>query len=403
MTKILSKKHRRSVPLWWWVGLRMSALAVGVALTIAFGMWLYLYIEDVSTLSQVPTKARQEIEQLRKKPERNEARLRQLYASYYEIKQFMPGLSNPDWMTFAVMVVVAVPTIIVLGLWVSRPLSRQFTLIAGAAQRVSEGDFETQVKVISVGPDELIGLVYNFNDMTTRLQQYERELRESSAMLAHELRTPLHAAMGRIQGMMDEIFPLEMDQLQSVHRQLEQINRLVGDLHLVSLARAGQLLLERDDFSLRDLIAERLEWAAPRLQAVGIAPTWPSTTPIRLYADRDRIGQVLSILIDNVLRYAAQGKVLEIGVQQTSDAVTITIGDRGTGVADEQIASMVDRFWRAENSRARHSGGSGLGLAIAAAICQAHTGKLECRKRDGGGLLVVAQLPIQIFELDMRS
>lgn len=226
-----------------------------------------------------------------------------------------------------------------------------------------------------------------------RLQQYEREVRASSAVLAHELRTPLNAAMGRVQGMLDGVFPLEAAQLQAVHRQLDEINRLISDLYLVSLARAGQLVLEREEFSLRELLAERLEWAAPRLQQAGMVLLWPEATALTVHADRGRTGQLLSILIDNVLRYAADGKVLEMTARRVGAMVEICVSDRGAGVPEDQLPTMLDRFWRAERSRARDCGGSGLGLAIAAAICQAHGGDLACRNRQGGGLAVTACLP----------
>ena len=203
--------------------------------------------------------------------------------------------------------------------------------------------------------------------------------------------------MGRVQGMMDEVFPLEQDQLGAILRQLEQINRLVGDLHLVSLARAGQLPLEMDSFPLQELIAERLEWAAADLDRAGIKPVVSAATHIQLYADRDRIGQVLTILVENVLRYAARGKTLEIDANSTPLGTTITVSDHGPGVAPEHLPAMLDRFWRAETSRARHSGGSGLGLAIAAAVCRAHGGELECGNRSAGGLIVSVRLPTRTF------
>lgn len=389
--------RRRPGSLWWWFGLRMSALAVGTVLAVAIGMWAYFDIADTLTLRQAPPETRQEIERLREDPRGNEPRLWELMERYHNIERFGPGLTNPDWLMLAVMVVVAIPVVILVGLWLSRPLSRQFVLIAEAARRVSEGHFGNRVDAVTTAPDELAGLVRNFNDMTTRLQQYEREVRDSSAMLAHELRTPLNAAMGRVQGMMDEVFPLEQDQLGAILRQLEQINRLVGDLHLVSLARAGQLPLEMDSFPLQELIAERLEWAAADLDRAGIKPVVSAATHIQLYADRDRIGQVLTILIENVLRYAARGKTLEIDANSTPLGTTITVSDHGPGVAPEHLPAMLDRFWRAETSRARHSGGSGLGLAIAAAVCRAHGGELECGNRSAGGLIVSVRLPTRTF------
>ncbi|MCW2065914.1 UNVERIFIED_ORG: signal transduction histidine kinase [Stenotrophomonas maltophilia] len=371
----------------------MSALAVGTVLVIAVGMWAYFDITDALALRQAPEETRQEIKQLREDPRGNETRLWTLLERYYNIKRLSPGLTNPDWLMLAVMVIISIPIVILLGMWISRPLSRQFVLIAEAARRVSEGHFGNRVSAVVATPGELADLVRNFNDMTMRLQQYEREVRDSSAMLAHELRTPLNAAMGRIQGMMDEVFPMEQDQLGAVLRQLVQINRLVGDLHLVSLARAGQLPLELDSFPLDEVIVERLEWAAADLAQAGIRPVVSNATRIWLYADRDRIGQVLTILIDNVLRYAVRGKVLEIDAYSASSGTVITVADRGPGVAEAYLPNMQDRFWRAETSRARHSGGSGLGLAIAAAVCRAHGGELECGNRSQGGLIVSVHLP----------
>lgn len=385
-------------PLWWWVGLRMSALAVGAVITIAAGMWLYFQVDDQRLLRRMPVAERREFEQLRLHPGQNEARLWQLIQKHSPANRFLPGLANPDWIALFVMVCATVPVLVLLGLWTARPLSRQFTRIAEAARSVSHGEFATRVGVTAAAPQELTELANNFNDMTMRLQQYEREVRASSAVLAHELRTPLNAAMGRVQGMLDGVFPLQPAQLQAVHRQLEEINRLISDLYLVSLARAGQLVLEREEFPLRELLAERLGWAAPRLQQAAMVTAWPETTALLVYADRGRTGQLLSILIDNVLRYAAEGKVLEIGARRAGRLVEISVSDRGAGVGEDQLPNMLDRFWRAERSRARDCGGSGLGLAIAAAICQAHGGDLTCSNRQGGGLMVTARLPLRGHE-----
>lgn len=385
----------RTSPLWMWVGLRMSALAVVAVVLIAFGMWLYFGARDTLALEYAPAHVRLEIEVLRQHPRENEARLRQLLPQIYDIERLVPGLSNPDWWMLIAMVAVAVPLIVLCGLAASRPLSRQFTQVAEAARRVSEGDFFARVDRVVTAPGELADLAVDFNDMASKLQQYEREVRDSSALLAHELRTPLNAAMGRIQGMLDDVFPMSVEQLNQVLRPLEQINRLVGDLHLVSLARAGQLTLDMDEFRLSDLVDERLEWVSAALRDADIVAVRECPSELRLFADRDRIGQVLTILIDNVMRYARSGKSLEIAAQGSSSAVAISVSDRGPGVAPAEIQHMLDRFWRAERSRARDRGGSGLGLAIAAAISQSHGGSLECRLRAGGGLIVVVHLPVR--------
>jgi signal transduction histidine kinase len=382
-------------PLWQWVGLRMSALAVVTVIAIAVSMYIRYAIGDWLTLHHLPVDVRQTMLQLRVHPHQNEARLWALFARYYDVVDFLPGLANKDWLILAVMVAISIPLIVLCGLYASRPLSCQFSNVANAARKVSEGDFSTRASVVPGAPGELAELATNFNSMTAKLQQYERELRESSAMLAHELRTPLNAAMGRVQGMLDEVFPASPEQLQLVHRQLEQINRLVGDLHFLSLARAGQLVLESQEFRLKELIDERTSWAAPALQAADMLPQMAVPEDMLLFGDRDRIGQVLSILIDNAIRYAASGKSLRIKATRDDDNIIIEVSDRGPGVAQEALPRMVDRFWRADSSRARHSGGSGLGLSIASAICHAHGGSLEANNGKGGGLDVRVALPLK--------
>ncbi|KEZ66542.1 two-component system sensor protein, partial [Pseudomonas amygdali pv. tabaci str. ATCC 11528] len=242
-------------------------------------------------------------------------------------------------------------------------------------------------------PDELQALVSDFNTMTTQLGRYELEVSESSAMIAHELRTPLNAAMGRIQGMIDEVFPRDLAQLEMVHRQLNQLNKLVSDLHLLSLASAGQLTLDKTVFSLEKLVAERLSWFATQLDEAGVVVTIDIPQQLTVNADRDRIGQVVNILVENALRYSAMGGELLIVGRARARSMELTVSDRGPGFGSENLEQVFDRFWRAERSRARYSGGSGLGLSIARAICLEHHGTIGVRNRPGGGSVIRLEIP----------
>ncbi|HFJ9612727.1 TPA: sensor histidine kinase [Stenotrophomonas maltophilia] len=378
--------------LWTWVGLRMSGLAVGAVSCVALGMWLHFQLKDERILSALPPQVQQEVRRLVADPHLDEARLWALFQANYAIENFLPGLRNPDWFTLLALLVTSVPFIFVFGFMMSRPLSRQFSSVAKAARQVAEGDFSARAALSPHAPQELAGLAEDFNEMSSRLEQYEREIRDSSAMLAHELRTPLNAAMGRIQGMVDDVFPHSNDQLLLVHRQLEQINRIVGDLHLLSMARAGALSLEEERFALADLVLERIQWVELELQAAGVACQLDLDAGIEVQADRLRMGQVVTIVVDNLLRYASSGGVMDVSLRQEGTRVTLIVGDRGPGVDEADLPRVQDRFWRADRSRARHSGGSGLGLSIAGAICAAHGGVLTIRNRKGGGLEVVVSI-----------
>ncbi|MEE4789298.1 ATP-binding protein [Pseudomonas alliivorans] len=381
-------------PLWHWVGMRMSMLAIGAVIVIAFCMWLHVTVTDWITLHAIPENVRMELQQLQAEPALNISRLRELFVQYYPTDYMLPGIANQEWWLLAGLVGVAIPVIIFLGFLFSRPLSSQFSLIAKGARQVARGDFKTRLPTIDHGPDELQSLVRDFNTMTTQLERYELEVSESSAMIAHELRTPLNAAMGRVQGMIDEVFPSDLAQLKMVSRQLNQLNTLVNDLHLLSLASAGQLVLNKTSFSLEKLVTERLDWFATQLQQAGIEVALDIPSALKLSADRDRIGQVVNILVDNVLRYSAQGGELHITARTIGGQVELAFADRGPGFGEDNLEQVFDRFWRAERSRARYSGGSGLGLSIARAICLEHAAVIRAQNRPGGGSVIRLVIPV---------
>lgn len=179
-----------------------------------------------------------------------------------------------DWLIFYALVLASIPLIIALGFLASRPLSRQFSVVAATARRVTSGDFSARAELVPGAPLELNRLAEDFNAMCEKLSRYEREVLESSAILAHELRTPLNAAMGRVQGILDGVFAPEPDQLTLIHRQLTQLNRLISDLHFLSMARAGELHFIDEPFDMAELVAERMAWSSPAIEEAGMVATF---------------------------------------------------------------------------------------------------------------------------------
>jgi len=143
---------------------------------------------------------------------------------------------------------------------------------------------------------------------------------------------------------------------------------------------------------LDELIVERLAWVEATLAQAGIQPRVEVPAGLVLQADRDRIGQLLSILIDNVARYASAGGAIDISASSLGDCIELVVADRGSGVSAADLPRLRDRFWRAEQSRNRNSGGTGLGLAIADAICQAHGGSLNFELGRDAGLHAIVRL-----------
>lgn len=374
--------------------MRVIALALGSVVLIAICMWLRFALKNLWVYLHMPPALREEFAQLRQHPVLDLARYHQIIDGWWGIYYSDPSIASNDWLTVGVLVIMAIPFIVMVGLRVARPLSTQFSRLATAARAVAEGQFGTTADLVENAPQELVQFTEDFNLMTQQLARYERELRASHVAMAHELRSPLTAAIGRLQGMMDGVFDPDPQQLSMVMKQLRQLSRLTDELHLLSLADAGQLSLECSKIQLVELLRERAAWLAPQAAAAGMVIEIEAKGNARFAGDTFRLGQVFTILMENTLRYAPEGERLTITITQHAAQVNILFRDYGSGVDPQFLPILFDRFTRAESSRARHSGGSGLGLSIARAIVVAHGGEVSASLPADGGLEIALTLPL---------
>ncbi len=380
--------------LWRWICLRILALAIGTVVVIALCMWLRFAIENLWILHRMPTALRDEFEVLRQNPLANPVRFHEIVDAWWGIRYSEPCIAPADWIMVGILVVVMIPFIVVLGLRSARPLSVQFSRLAAVAGTVSKGDFSARALPVNHAPTELVQFTDDFNTMMQQLARYDRELRASHVAMAHELRSPLTAAIGRLQGMIDGVFPPEPRQLAMIMKQLQLLSRLTDELHLLSLADAGQLSLHKSDLDLGELLRERIAWLKPQSDAAEMVFSLHVDGTCLCHADPLRLGQVFIIIMENALRYAAEGRAMSIAVQGDKQQCRAVFCDKGPGVPAEFLPLMFERFTRADTSRARHSGGSGLGLSIARAICEAHGGTITAAPGDGGGLMITVCLPV---------
>jgi len=386
-------KNNTHTSLWRWICIRVLFLAIGSVILIAACMWLRFAVQAFWVYHRMPPTLLDEFTQLRHHPASDPARFHQIVDQWWGIKFSDPSLASSDWLTVLVLVMVTIPFMVMMALRFARPLSAQFSQLATAARAVSKGEFGRTAAVVKEAPQELVRFTDDFNQMTQQLARYDRELRTSHVAMAHELRSPLTAAMGRLQGILDGVFPAEPQQLAMIMKQLTQLSRLTDELHLLSLADAGQLTLNRERFNLSELLRERSGWLLPQAEESGVVISVMAPGDLLLCADTFRLGQVITIICENALRYAADGGALLITANQNDKATTLTFRDYGQGVEQDFLPQLFDRFTRADSSRARHSGGSGLGLSIAKVIIEAHGGSLHATLPAEGGLLIGITLP----------
>lgn len=391
-------KDKKSKSLLLWISIRIIVVAVSVLFFIVLAMWSIYAVQYYWVVHHMSPAAYQEFLTLRANPDLNIVRFHDIVDTRWGIEYSTPSISSLNWGWLFIFISMATPFVIVSCLRATRPLAAQFRSLTDVAENVTQGDFSQQAKLVGECPEEVIRFASNFNKMISQLALYERELKASHVAAAHELRSPLTAAMGRLQGMIDGVFPADEKQLNMVMTQLKNLSHLTDDLHFLSLASAGQLTLQRSVFTLRETLIERVSWLKPQLEAAGMFVSVEAGDEFYYVGDEARLGQVFTIIIENMLRYCGRDDRMFIRFRHFEQHIEITFQDTGPGVAVDYLPHIFERFTRGERSRARDSGGSGLGLSIAREICGAHDGSIRASLPAEGGLLITLSLPVPLSE-----
>jgi signal transduction histidine kinase len=281
---------------------------------------------------------------------------------------------------------------LLLGLLISRTLTRPIRELTRATHAVSEGDLGQQVRVRS--KDELGELAKAFNKMSSELARSVHTRRQMTADIAHELRTPLSLILGHAEAVHDGVLPPSRENFEIIREEAGRLEQLVNDLRILSLADAGELPLNPQSVSLQKLLQDLAALYQYQMQKKNITLQVDITPPLpELTIDPARMTQVFTNILDNALRHTPEGGRVTLAAQTSQSGVELSVRDSGPGLPADDLERIFDRFYRADASRTRGDGGSGLGLAIAKSIVQAHGGQIRAESATGNGLRIVITLP----------
>lgn len=281
---------------------------------------------------------------------------------------------------------------LLLGSVLAFQITSPLRTLTRAARKIAGGDLAQRIPARS--QDEVGELTRAFNDMAAALERNEQTRRNMIADIAHELRTPLAAIRGNLEGILDGVFPTTGESIAPVYEQTLLLSRLVDDLRDLALADAGQLRLDRGPLDVAELLRGVAAAVQPQAAAQGIrveVRVADSLPPA--HADPMRIRQVLLNLVGNALRHTPSGGTITLAAAAAQGGLAVSVQDTGPGIDPSDMPHIFERFYRGDASRARDSGGHGLGLAIVKRWVELHGGRVWAENAPGGGARFAFTLP----------
>jgi histidine kinase len=277
----------------------------------------------------------------------------------------------------------ALAAAVVVSLFVSRRIVEPLLTLSSVSRRLAQGYYRERTRISS--DDEIAELSQSVNQLADALDQTEQRRLALLADVTHELRTPLATIGGYMEGLLDGVIKPSPQTFSLILHESNRLQRLIEDLELLSRVEAGQLPVVARRTHLEQVIASVAAQFEQLFAAnqVTLALDLGAHIPL-VWADPDRVEQVLINLLGNAYRYTPAGGTVTVRAGESGGMATVQVRDTGVGIAAEHLPHIFERFYRVDKSRARQSGGNGIGLAIARHIVYAQGGEIWAESEGPG-------------------
>jgi signal transduction histidine kinase len=276
---------------------------------------------------------------------------------------------------------------------ISNKITSPITRVIETSQKIANGKYGILIKESS-RTRETNNLIQAINKMSQALQNIDQQKKQITADVAHELRTPLFNLQGNMEAMIDNVLEPTPERLQTCHAELLRLNHIVEQLQDLNLLEDSQTTLSIDSFDFSDLfisIASDFEMLI-KIRGIKLLSSIPVPAPI--CGDRYRLKQCLVNLISNAINHSKAGETVTVEYEMLPKGSSIRVYDNGTGIPQEDIPHIFERFYRVDKSRShKNESGMGLGLAITKAIVDAHGGTISVDSLVGSGTVFTINLP----------
>lgn len=297
--------------------------------------------------------------------------------------------SNSIWI---VLIVIFISGII--ALFQSRLLVKPIIKLSKATHNISLGKFTE--RIIVSNDDEIGDLCRDFNSLANSLEQNLKARQQWIADISHELRTPVSILQGELEALQDGVRHYSDDTLDSLYQEVRRLARLISDLHELSMSDIGALSYRFETVNLLEVLEQVFDSKKDEIvQGQFHIVKKINQSELYLNGDEQRLNQLFINLLNNSLAYSDVGGTIVLDLNVDADNLLIGWSDSAPGVEDEQLEKLFERLYRVESSRNRNLGGSGLGLSIVKNIVEAHSGTIEAKASELGGLRFNIRFPLK--------
>ena len=292
---------------------------------------------------------------------------------------------HPDSIIILLYVLGGIATFSVTFLLLQRKSMNYITRLSSAIQNISEGDLNTVVEVI--GDDEFSAMAANLNKMVADIRQLMDKERESERTknelitnVAHDLRTPLTSIIGYLEllsGPASLTSEMKKKYLDITYTKAKRLEKLIEDLFGFTKLNYGKVSMKVSKVDIVKLLSQLLEEFYPNFMDKNLAYELQSDVPAKtISADGNLLARLFDNLINNAIKYGAEGKKILVKIQSGESIVTVSVTNYGYVIPKDELPLLFEKFYRVEQSRSTNTGGTGLGLAIAKNIVDMHGGTI---------------------------
>ncbi len=280
--------------------------------------------------------------------------------------------------------------------WIYRSISVPLAKLQKAARNIREGNLDFEIWQES--EDEIGQLCQDFEEMRLRLKanaeekvEFDRENKELISNISHDLKTPITAIKGYVEGIMDGVAdtPEKMDRyIKTIYNKANEMDLLINELTLYSKIDTNRIPYNFTTISARDYFEDCAEDLHMELEAKGVEFFYRNEMEedAKVIVDPEQLRRVINNIVSNSLKYMDKPKAkITMDLKDVGDFIQVELGDNGKGIASKDLPYIFDRFYRTDASRNSSKGGSGIGLSIVKKIVEEHGGNIWAASEEGAG------------------